>query len=990
MHSTSPATLPILVLAFLLLDPTTASQPQPSGEARFLTNTRQLTFEGRRSGEGYFAADGKALVFQSEREPGNPFFQIYLLDLDAGDTRRISPGSGKTTCAFLRPGSDDVLFASTHLDPDAASKQKAEYDLRAAGKEKRYGWDYDEFMDVFVARRDGSNLRRLTDNPGYDAEGAYSPDGTRIVFCSLRAAFPLDGLSPQDRKRYDADPAYFGEIYLMNADGSGQKRLTTWPGYDGGPFFAPDGQRILWRHFAEDGTQADVYTMNLDGSDIRRLTDFQAMSWAPFFHPSSRYVIFASNKLGFANFELYLTDTAGSREPVRVTFQDGFDGLPAFSPDGTRLAWTSNRTPQNNSQILLANWNHAAALAALDAAPPRGTAPQPAATNTPPAQSSVASPAPTGALTPDITEADLRAHVAQLTSPEFDGRLTGTPGAQKAADYLAHHLRQAGLQPLQGSNAFFQPFDFNAGAVLITNQNQFSLTGSNGVATPLELGRDYRPLALTANGTVEGPVVFAGYGLTVPAGTGPAYDSYAGLDVSNKIVLVLRYVPEAVDAKRRQELNHHAGLRYKALIARNHGASALLVVTGPNSPNAGELVGFSYDGSQAGSAIVAASIAGTTANALFAGSGLALRDLQTALDAENTNAQSGIVLTNTRVRLTTAVQPVQRNDRNVLAWLPPADGSTNTETVLLGAHFDHLGHGDTSSMARKDEEGQIHAGADDNASGTAAVLEIAAAFAQQHRTRPESFRRGLLVAFWSGEELGTVGSAYYAGHPLLPLSNTVAYLNFDMVGRLRDNKLTLNGVGSSSAWRKLLEKRNVAAGFNLQLLDDPFAPTDVTSFYPKGLPVLAFFTGVHEEYHRPADRADTLDYPGIERIARFAQTLTTDLLTIPDRPDYLKVASPASQGTASRENLRAYLGTIPDFAAEAAGLKLSGTRPGSPAERAGLKPGDIVVEFAGQKVANIYDYTFALDAAKIGQPTTIIVLREGQRLELTITPEARK
>jgi Tol biopolymer transport system component len=307
-------------------------------EAQFLSNTLQLTFEGRRSGEGYFSPDGKALIFQSEREPGNPFYQIYLLDLESGDTHRVSPGIGKTTCAFFRPGGDEVLFASTHLDPGALAKQKAELDLRASGKQRRYSWDYDEHMDIFLARRDGTNLRRLTGSQGYDAEASFSPDGKLIAFCSLREAYPTNKLSEAELKHLQTDPSWFGEIYLMDADGSNVRRLTHTPGYDGGPFFSPDGRRIVWRRFNEAGDQADVFTMNLDGSDPRQLTRFGAMSWAPFFHPSGRYIIFTSNKLGFANFELFLVDAEGTREPVRVTFTDGFDGLPVFSSDGSKLA----------------------------------------------------------------------------------------------------------------------------------------------------------------------------------------------------------------------------------------------------------------------------------------------------------------------------------------------------------------------------------------------------------------------------------------------------------------------------------------------------------------------------------------------------------------------------------------------------------------------------------------------------------------------------
>ena len=349
-----------------------AQQPAASPEREFLTRPRRLTVEGRRAGEGYWSKDGKKLTFQSEREPGNPFYQIYLMDMASGDVTRVSPGVGKTTCSFINPETNDILFASTHHDPTSKKQQDEEVAFRASGKERRYSWDYDPEFELYVRSAATRTYRRLTNARGYDAEASYSPDGQWIVFTSNRQAYDHP-LSTAEQKQLDTDPSYFAEIYIMkaDADGSGVKRLTNTPGYDGGPFFSPDGKRIIWRRFTENGLLADIYTMNLDGTNVRRLTDFGAMSWAPYIHPSGKYVIFSSNKLGFENFELYLVDIDGRKEPVRVTYSDGFDGLPVPSPDGNTLAWTSSRSGGSAGQLFLGQWNHQKALEALKNAPPK-------------------------------------------------------------------------------------------------------------------------------------------------------------------------------------------------------------------------------------------------------------------------------------------------------------------------------------------------------------------------------------------------------------------------------------------------------------------------------------------------------------------------------------------------------------------------------------------------------------------------------------------
>jgi Tol biopolymer transport system component len=371
----------LVAAGFAAFDSVQAAQPfaaqsgpsaSESHERDFLSRIRRLTVEGRRAGEGYWSRDGRKLVFQSEREPGNPFYQIYLMDLTTGDTQRVSTGVGKTTCSFINPETGDILFASTHHDPSSTQQQQDELKFRASGQERRYSWDYDPEMEIYAKSAKSGTLKRLTNRRGYDAEGSYSPDGQWIVFTSTRQAYDHD-LTAAEQKQLEMDPSYFAEIYIMkaDADGSGPRRLTNTPGYDGGPFFSPDGKRIIWRRFTTDGLLADIYTMNPDGSDVHRLTDFGSMSWAPYIHPSGQYVIFASNKLGFDNFELFMVDIDGKKEPVRVTYSDGFDGLPVPSPDGRQLAWTSSRSGGREGQIFLGQWNHDAALSAIRNAPQR-------------------------------------------------------------------------------------------------------------------------------------------------------------------------------------------------------------------------------------------------------------------------------------------------------------------------------------------------------------------------------------------------------------------------------------------------------------------------------------------------------------------------------------------------------------------------------------------------------------------------------------------
>ncbi|MCP4591706.1 MAG: M28 family peptidase [bacterium] len=963
---------------------------------RFITQARQLTFEGRRAGEGYFSPDGAHLIFQSERYPGNPFFQIHTLDLTTGRVRLISPGFGRTTCSFFRPGTDQVLFASTHLDPRARDKQKEEYAERNNPTRERRRWDYDEHYDIFATDSRGRNPLRLTETLGYDAECAYSPDGELIVFASNRQVYPTDQMSPEDQARFERSPAHFCEIYLMNADGSQQRRLTEWPGEDGGPFFTPDGRRIIWRHFEENGLLCDVYTMKLDGSDRRKLTDFKCMSWAPYMHPSGDYFAFGSNKLGFANFEIYIAAASGEKQPVRVTHTDGFDGLPVFAPGGKTFSWTSGRnTPgRGRAQLFLADWDHQAALAAVRAAPSRGT-PEPESSAHVPNGGWEAGPPPKakGDLKPAITSNDLYAHVSFLAADALEGRMTGTKGVNAAGEYIAARFKEAGLIPLGDNGSYFQEFPFPQGVEMIPEKNELGFTDNPHATTfdPLTPEQDFRPLSFTANAAVHSELVFVGYGLVVPEEKGQGkYDSYAGLDVAGKIVLVLDDVPQKLETEQRIRYGLYSNPRYKAMQAKQHGATGFLLVVGPNTPGAGELLSLSRSASDAG--IVAACLTVDAANRLLQQSGKNLGEWQTLLDTGSIPDDFKGV-TKTYVGPTMHLERREGRCRNVVGMLPgTGDDERADEFIVFGAHYDHIGHGEAGgSRALAGEEGQIHNGADDNASGTATVLELAAALAQAHQQAGDHQpRRGTIFACWSGEEIGIIGSSYFAQHAPCPLDRIKAYVNFDMVGRMQAGKLLVQAVGSSPQWRSWIERINVRVPLNLSLQDDPYLPTDTTAFYPAGVPVLSMFTDIHDDYNRPTDDADTLNYLGMTRIARFARELGIELVQRATSPAYAEVkrATPKGGGGGRR---RIFTGTVPDFAAgNVAGMKISGVSGDSPAQKAGLQGGDIIIEFAGQEIRSLEDYSVVLNAVKPDQAVSIVVLRDDKQVKLQITPTVRK
>ena len=587
------------------------------------------------------------------------------------------------------------------------------------------------------------------------------------------------------------------------------------------------------------------------------------------------------------------------------------------------------------------------------------------------------------AQAPATTASHTKEYVTTLASDQFEGRLSGTAGEQRASDYIVSQLQRMGAKPLPGQSGFKVGFEFTAGT-----RDGGSWVSLGGTTPRFDQRKDVQALSFSDNADVsDAPVVFGGYGIVVPDSQNFPYDSYATLDVKDKVVLVLRYFPEDAEPKTKGILSRYADLRYKAMAARQHGARAILIVTGPKSPNAGETIPMSFDTALAGSGIVAASVSSAVADSMFRtfnDPAKTLAAAQQSLDDANPHA-AGFAMPNVAVTVHANVVREKRTGNNVVAYLPATATSNPAQKpwVAVGAHYDHLGHGESgNSLAEKSDAGKIHHGADDNASGTAAVLAVGEILSKQPRTR------NVILQFWSGEELGLIGSNAYVNAPPIPVDQLAAYVNFDMVGRMQDNKLTVQATGSSPVWARTVEQANIAAGFDLQVQQDPYQPTDVASFNQAGVPSLALFTGTHTDYHKPSDTADKINYEDLDRVVEFAAAIVKRIGDTPEAPQFTKVEQSSQQG--ARGGVRLFTGTIPDYSTEVKGLLLSGVIGGGPAEQAGLQKGDVIVEIAGQTIANIYDYTYALEVLKIGEPVKVVYQRNGERRETTLTPGARK
>ncbi|MBI3004442.1 MAG: M28 family peptidase [Ignavibacteriales bacterium] len=572
-----------------------------------------------------------------------------------------------------------------------------------------------------------------------------------------------------------------------------------------------------------------------------------------------------------------------------------------------------------------------------------------------------------------ITASEVHEHVKYLASDELEGRKSGSKGARLAAQYIEKEFRSYGLKPLGDNGTYFQKFDFLAG-VKLGPQNSLSLQQA-AKRISLKVDEDFRPLGFSSSGSYSGELVFVGYGISAAE---QKYDDYQGIDVKGKAVLLMRYSP-AGDAPH-IEFANFSSLRYKVSKAKELGASAVLIVTGPLDSDEDKLMKLAFDQTTGNAGIMAVNITRASADRLLPS---LLSELQKEIN-QNKSSKS-FVLKEIIVSLQTDVQETKETTENVVGFLEGADSKLKEDVLVIGAHYDHLGFGGEGSGSLKPDTVAIHNGADDNASGTAGLLELAQLFASKQK----ELKRSMLFIAFSGEELGLLGSAYYVKNPTVPLERMIAMVNMDEIGRLNNKKLIVYGMGTSPGFEALVNKYNVDSTFDLKLHKDGFGPSDHSSFYARKIPVFHFFTDIHPDYHRPSDDYDKINAEGAKQVLDLIANISSELISAESKPAYAQVEAPRRPTGGGREGMRTYTGTIPDFGEQVDGMKLAGVRENSPAAKAGLQAGDVIIKFGKVDIKNLYDYTYALGEYKPGDEVDVTVLRGEEKLNVKVKLERR-
>ncbi|MGH7795409.1 MAG: M20/M25/M40 family metallo-hydrolase [Candidatus Binatia bacterium] len=573
---------------------------------------------------------------------------------------------------------------------------------------------------------------------------------------------------------------------------------------------------------------------------------------------------------------------------------------------------------------------------------------------------------------------DLAQHVKYLASEKLTGRGVGTPGIDLARDYIAAEFAKYGLRPGGENGGYFQGFDVAVG-VTVKEPSNLRL-GSN---EPLALNEDWVPLGLSASDHIAAELVFAGYGITA---NDYGYDDYEGIDVKGKVVLVLRYEPPPKDAdspfKKFPQYSIYSALRTKASNARDHGAVGMILVDLNDSGRAkAELLSTSSSLWRGGRSLVAAQVKRGIVERRLAARGISLAALKEKIDRTEKPASMSLPGLSTAIQVNLA--ELRRRAENVVAVLPGSEPSLRDENIVIGAHYDHLGFGDYGARDSR-AAGTIHPGADDNASGTAVLLDLARRLARL----PGKPARTIVFAAFSAEELGLFGSRHFVGGAK-SIASTKVMINLDMVGRLRDDRLTVFGTRSGQNLSEIVTAGARQLGLEVTESDD-VGRSDHLSFYSKKVPVLHFFTGIHEHYHRPTDRWERLNIDGMARVSDLIMATVLQIASAKVPISFVSLPSrQPSEPKADGSGLSTYLGSVPAYGATTAGVELAGVSDGSPAALAGLRSGDVIVQVADKKIQNIEDLTAALQAQKPGDEVAIVVLRAGNPVTVKARLRAR-
>src|SRR5882672_93118 len=587
-----------------------------------------------------------------------------------------------------------------------------------------------------------------------------------------------------------------------------------------------------------------------------------------------------------------------------------------------------------------------------------------------------APPRPAAELVSELSPIRYMRDVTYLASDELKGRGDGSPELDRAADYIAEQFRLAGLSPAGEAKSYFQGFDITTGAVLGA-KNEFSMGGAN-----LRINDDFVPINFSSTAEFEGALVFAGYGITAPE---YKYDDYSRIDASGKIAVVFEREPQENDPKSvfaGTGLTAHASFTNKAINARLHGAKGVIFIAAPSQET--EDLGLAErQEAESDLGISAVHTKRATLVKAFKDAGKDPAALQQAIDKDLT--PQSFAFSGARARIATDVVRTRKTIRNVIGVLPGADPILKDEWVVVGAHYDHLGLGNRNSLAPS-QIGEVHHGADDNASGTAGVMELARIAAENNH----AWKRSVLFIAFAGEEIGLLGSSDFANHPTVPLKGIDAMINMDMIGRVTNNRLFIGGVGTSPSLKQIVEDLNKPAGLDLNFSDSGYGSSDHTSFNAKKIPVLFFFSGLHTDYHKPSDTADKINAEGAVKVLSVVYGTVDRLATDTQRLPYHEIAQPPQAGRGGGGGYGPYFGSVPDFRDDLKGVLFSDVQNNSPAAKAGLKGGDLLVEFDGKQILTLSDYAYALRTKKPGDIVAVVVKRNGQDVKTDVTLEARR